>query len=318
MLQNRFDVLFKQFILSQVAGIAISFLFAGSIIYSISAQTNTWTGSISTDWHNPCNWSLSQVPSSSHDVEIPNATNYPSITGIAHCNELTITSTSADALTIYSNTGGSLCVETTTSGGCTGTPTDNGGCAITATLTYAPSVDNPGVMDPDLGTFTELLIVVNPVDVTSISKRLSVVLHDIDGGDGGPYSVDFSNVNYHISSFHCGFIGFVNGVDLRWYVSSFGAAQAANQSNTGTFPGTATVTGVLNSDYAWCGATAVWSAIPTHSAIVRHTFSGNVTVSDGSGNSLVIDLPAGNEGVTTGSAGVYTDTWPITIPSICP
>ena len=281
------------------------------------AQTNTWLGTSGTDWHNPCNWSLAAVPTANHDAVIPTSSNYPVISNVAHCNTLTITSAATSAVTINSSGGGSLCVKSNT-GSCSGTPTNNGGCPITATFTYAPSVDNPGAMDPNTGTFTQLLHVTNPSNTSSISKRLACVIHNINGGDGGPYSVDFDNVNYTIHSIGCGPGASVTGVDLRWYNTVYGAAQLTSQPNSGSFPNSAVVTGVSGSNYAWCGATAVWSGVPNYPTTVIHTFSGNVIVSDNSGNTLTIALPSGSEGSTNASTGTYTDTWPINTNNPCP
>ena len=42
-----------------------------------SAQTLTWTGNVSTEWNNACNWSPILVPTATNDVVIPNTTNQP-------------------------------------------------------------------------------------------------------------------------------------------------------------------------------------------------------------------------------------------------
>jgi hypothetical protein len=52
----------------------------------------TWTGSVSSNWHTPANWSPSVVPDSLSDVFIPNVTNDPVIsTADAYSRSLTIT-----------------------------------------------------------------------------------------------------------------------------------------------------------------------------------------------------------------------------------
>ena len=63
-------------------------------------QTNTWTGSTDNDWHKACNWSLDLIPTVAHDVIVPNSTEYPSITGNAHCKTLSITSTAVNAVNL--------------------------------------------------------------------------------------------------------------------------------------------------------------------------------------------------------------------------
>lgn len=70
---------------------------------------------------------------------------------------------------------------------------------ITARLSIAPTQGNPGAPDPNAGTFAELLNVSDPPDAAAYEKSLYVVVHDIEGGDGGPYTVDFSNVNFDAS-----------------------------------------------------------------------------------------------------------------------
>ncbi len=52
------------------------------------AQTITWTGTVSSDWHNGCNWDLGVVPTCTHDVVLPNVTNKPNITATACVNSL--------------------------------------------------------------------------------------------------------------------------------------------------------------------------------------------------------------------------------------
>ena len=89
------------------------------------SQTNTWTGATDTDWHKACNWSLSSIPTCAHNVVIPNVTNYPIVSNIAHCNQIDITSTDADALTIQN---APARLDVGLGGSCSGTPTDNGGC----------------------------------------------------------------------------------------------------------------------------------------------------------------------------------------------
>ncbi len=107
-------------------------------ILSFFTQVNTWNGNTDTDWHKSCNWSLNTIPTVSHDVVIPIVTNYPVVTGNAHCKTLSITSTASTALTINSSGGADLCITSTNGGSCSTTATDNGGCAsaVAATDTY--------------------------------------------------------------------------------------------------------------------------------------------------------------------------------------
>ncbi len=57
----------------------------------ISAQTNTWTGTAAdTDWFNSSNWSLLEVPNTTHDVSLTTSANV-TINANATCQSLTLT-----------------------------------------------------------------------------------------------------------------------------------------------------------------------------------------------------------------------------------
>jgi N-acetylneuraminic acid mutarotase len=59
----------------------------------INPSLKTWTGSLSTDWHNVDNWNPSGIPTSLDDVTIPDATNDPTISSSdVTVNNLTIES----------------------------------------------------------------------------------------------------------------------------------------------------------------------------------------------------------------------------------
>src|SRR5690606_30031496 len=108
----------------------ILLVFSGGFAY---AQTNTWTGAQSNDWHSACNWSLNQIPACTHDVVIPSApANQPRVTGIAHSRTIDV-ATGAN-LDINVAGGGIVHVSSTNGGVCGGTPLDNsaGGCCTTA------------------------------------------------------------------------------------------------------------------------------------------------------------------------------------------
>jgi len=102
------------------------------------AQTNTWTGAVDNDWHRACNWSLNQIPTCSHDVVIPNASNSPIITGIAHSKTINIQSSTGGHLQIVSSGGGILYISSLNNGVCSGTATDNSssGCCVGWEQTY--------------------------------------------------------------------------------------------------------------------------------------------------------------------------------------
>nr|WP_294775770.1 MBG domain-containing protein [uncultured Flavobacterium sp.] len=63
----------------------------GSWTVTIS-NNNTWTGSVSTTWTNPANWSCGVVPASVSDVTIATATFYPIISSGVSINTLTLNS----------------------------------------------------------------------------------------------------------------------------------------------------------------------------------------------------------------------------------
>ena len=66
-----------------------------------------WTGTISTDWFNPCNWDKLSVPTATSPVIIPGApSNQPVIAGgNAHCLTIEVQSSSGANLTINTSTG---------------------------------------------------------------------------------------------------------------------------------------------------------------------------------------------------------------------
>lgn len=68
------------------------------------ATTYTWTGNVSTDWFDACNWNPISVPGLLSDVIIPGGTaNQPAITGTAgDCKTLTIVTTNGAAITVNS------------------------------------------------------------------------------------------------------------------------------------------------------------------------------------------------------------------------
>jgi hypothetical protein len=73
-------------------------------------DTITWTGSIDTDWHKPCNWNPPAVPQACNSVVIPFTTNQPIISQIASCKDLWIYTSNGANLVI--NTNANLQIET--------------------------------------------------------------------------------------------------------------------------------------------------------------------------------------------------------------
>ncbi len=91
---------------SVLTGLITLLLLLGS--FSAQAQTtNTWTGGTDTDWHTTTNWSLTLIPTATHNVVIPGSlTNYPILSGAASASTVevrsgaSLTISSAGSLTI--------------------------------------------------------------------------------------------------------------------------------------------------------------------------------------------------------------------------
>ncbi|EJL59782.1 Galactose binding lectin domain-containing protein, partial [Flavobacterium sp. CF136] len=83
-----------------------TFLFIALGLVNGYGQTNTWTGTTSTAWETTTNWSLNLVPTTAHDVVIPNVINKPTISVAgAVCKTLSINNIlggSTNTLTITS------------------------------------------------------------------------------------------------------------------------------------------------------------------------------------------------------------------------
>jgi hypothetical protein len=99
---------------------------AGSSTSSITvnvADTLTWTGTVDTNWHKPCNWNPQFVPKCCNNVLVPFTSNQPVVSGIAAAEDVTINSTSGAVIRV--NSGANLQV---------------GVCPITITQTACPSL----------------------------------------------------------------------------------------------------------------------------------------------------------------------------------
>ena len=72
----------------------------------------TWTGAVSIDWFDPCNWDKLSVPTSSDPVVIPGATpNNPWVNGqTAYCQSRTINHSNGGHLTILRSTGAKMII----------------------------------------------------------------------------------------------------------------------------------------------------------------------------------------------------------------
>lgn len=73
------------------AGSPVTVTVVCSSTVAASAVTYTWTGCVSIDWFEPCNWNTGTVPTAAKSVVIPNVTNAPRIAGgTANCLQITI------------------------------------------------------------------------------------------------------------------------------------------------------------------------------------------------------------------------------------
>ena len=99
---------------------------AGSSTSSITvnvADTLTWTGTVDTNWHKPCNWNPQFVPKCCNNVLVPFSSNQPVVSGIAAAEDVSINSTSGAVIKV--NAGANLQV---------------GVCPITITQSACPSL----------------------------------------------------------------------------------------------------------------------------------------------------------------------------------
>ena len=77
--------------------------------------TRTWTGLVSTDWNNPCNWNPIWVPTIDDDVIIPDVVNDPLLSGTMIAASKSVTVEANAQLSILS--GGSLAIDGSTDDG---------------------------------------------------------------------------------------------------------------------------------------------------------------------------------------------------------
>ena len=102
-----------------------------------ATQTMTWTGAVSTDWNNACNWSPNGIPTATNPVNIPATTNDPIIssgTSVAH-----IVGISGSGASLTVNSGATLTVSSALHDGVLGI--SNGGLltnrgTVNVTQTY--------------------------------------------------------------------------------------------------------------------------------------------------------------------------------------
>jgi|GEM_PF-1694287 len=108
---------------------------SGSIIVTASSCVNTWTGTTSTDWSIPTNWSTGAVPTNEDVVITGLPGNQPQITALSSCHNLTINP--GASLTINNGqslaVGGNFLIQSDASG--TGSFIDIGTLTVTGTTT---------------------------------------------------------------------------------------------------------------------------------------------------------------------------------------
>ncbi|MGV3696770.1 T9SS type A sorting domain-containing protein [Flavobacterium sp.] len=106
----------------------------------------TWTGTTSTDWNTGSNWNPSGVPTSAHDVTIPNVTNDPRIDGTFSVKSITVNN--GGVLLFQRGTTNSLTVTNNVDVNAGGTfNVRTGGGSGTSTLNIGGNLTNAGTMD---------------------------------------------------------------------------------------------------------------------------------------------------------------------------
>ena len=71
--------------------------------YLFVTDSITWTGQVDSDWHKPCNWFPSCVPTCCQTIYVPLTTNQPIISGNANCSNIFIDSSNGAEITINNN-----------------------------------------------------------------------------------------------------------------------------------------------------------------------------------------------------------------------
>ncbi|MEM6772066.1 MAG: hypothetical protein AAF597_15935, partial [Bacteroidota bacterium] len=83
------------------------FIFIVSLPAVVGAQSTTWEGDVSNDWHEASNWSEARVPTATDDVFIPAAAaRQPELSSSGTCGSLTL----EELTTLLVTTGGTLSV----------------------------------------------------------------------------------------------------------------------------------------------------------------------------------------------------------------
>jgi hypothetical protein len=175
--------------------------------------------------------------------------------------------------------------------------------AITAEITCAPSPDNPGGADPSTGSLTGLEDTFESEIPDGGNKALLLSVHSITGGTG-PYTVDFTEVQWFISYDNPA----VYGAEVFWglnmnIVPLTGAGSNSVSGSSGITqpplgspvnPG-AIVTGVGAGDFAAFGPRLTVPSVPFTPFFFSHNYNGVpasvVTITDSLGASVQIQIP---------------------------
>lgn len=177
---------------------------------------------------------------------------------------------------------------------------------LTGRLCIAPSNMNLGSSDPASGGNNQLNdIILSAADIAPAEQSLFVVLDGVVGGDGGPYAIDWSNINDNTF--------FNEGVSDKSAPSTL--SEFYSSGSAAVFPGGTSYAHVEvknNSDGSYD------TEIDGEAGIIING-TGYVTVSDSSGNSVNLYTPIGANGnpdcgshLSPRDGFSYTDTWDIT------
>ncbi len=208
-----------------------SCIFDLSIATTVSASSSifpsgqrTWTGSISTDWGEACNWLPSNVPTADDEVTIPNVTNAPVISS---GDFFTIKSLTVLANGMLTNDG-TLNVQGSEGHGITnkGVLLNNGELGVDGTTWNGINNDNGG-------TFT--------------NSSTGTIWLGNDSGDIGINGID----NYNSDFNNLGGMIYLDNIDQHGIVNRNGATFVNSSSaelNIGTQSGAIGVTGITNND----------------------------------------------------------------------
>lgn len=177
---------------------------------------------------------------------------------------------------------------------------------ITAVFTYAPTVQNLGGADPNAGTLDELLDVPAGATGTGLNKGIYAVVSDVQGGDGGPYTVDFGGLPWEFEQENLtagAAINFSSSIAQSWGLNQhlfpvtgagLSTVPTVVGTTTGAAPAAAVVSGVMpGTDFASYIPQVRSSGTNTDQTLeFRHRIgAGTVTITDSSGNSAVISAP---------------------------